>query len=192
MKHHKHIYGQKPLVHQLDELRMVREGLSARPKLITQNGQSARLQGRPHASRGDPAPQPAWPAGGGLGVDGQRGARDLFLWSRGANTRWPFPVPESLNWDLWHGPLKTRLPYSEDLAPRRWRAILGDGRRPARGLGLPSARCPLFRLRPSIARSRAHSHDPPFRHGPLRSQPEHPDLCRRGEVRPREVCPALQ
>src|SRR3954464_7694101 len=27
MKHKKHIYGQKPLVHQLDELRMIREGL---------------------------------------------------------------------------------------------------------------------------------------------------------------------
>ena len=31
------------------------------------------------------------------------------------------PVPESLNWDLWRGPLAAELPYSEDLAPRRWR-----------------------------------------------------------------------
>src|SRR4051812_35964772 len=38
MKHNKHIYGQKPLVHQLDELRMIRDGLKARPKLVTQMG----------------------------------------------------------------------------------------------------------------------------------------------------------
>ena len=38
MKHRKHIYGQKPLVQQLDELRMIREGLAARPELVTQMG----------------------------------------------------------------------------------------------------------------------------------------------------------
>ena len=38
MKHGKHIYGQKPLVHQLDELRLMREGLKARPELVTQMG----------------------------------------------------------------------------------------------------------------------------------------------------------
>src|SRR6185436_19477784 len=38
LKHNKHIYGQKPLVHQLTELRMIRDGLKARPGLITQMG----------------------------------------------------------------------------------------------------------------------------------------------------------
>ena len=33
MQHNKHIYGQKPLVHQLSELRMIRDGLKARPDL---------------------------------------------------------------------------------------------------------------------------------------------------------------
>ena len=38
LKHNKHIYGQKPLVHQLSELRMIRDGLKARPGVVTQMG----------------------------------------------------------------------------------------------------------------------------------------------------------
>src|ERR1043165_869287 len=38
LKYNKHIYGQKPLVHQLAELKMVRDGLKARPGLVTQMG----------------------------------------------------------------------------------------------------------------------------------------------------------
>jgi predicted dehydrogenase len=38
LKHNKHVYGQKPLVHQLSELRMMRDALAARPKLVTQMG----------------------------------------------------------------------------------------------------------------------------------------------------------
>ena len=50
MAHGKHMYGQKPLVHQLDELRMIREGLAARPDLVTQMGnQRACLKGRMQA-----------------------------------------------------------------------------------------------------------------------------------------------
>ena len=36
MQHNKHIYGQKPLVQQLSELRMIRDGLQARPHLVLQ------------------------------------------------------------------------------------------------------------------------------------------------------------
>jgi hypothetical protein len=38
MAHHKHVYGQKPLVHQLEELVMVERALKARPQLVTQLG----------------------------------------------------------------------------------------------------------------------------------------------------------
>src|SRR5438045_3978622 len=38
LKHNKHVYAQKPLVHQLAELRMIRDGLAARPNLVTQMG----------------------------------------------------------------------------------------------------------------------------------------------------------
>ncbi|MFM7101219.1 MAG: Gfo/Idh/MocA family protein, partial [Verrucomicrobiota bacterium] len=38
LKHGKHVYAQKPLVHQLDELRLIRDALAARPGLVTQMG----------------------------------------------------------------------------------------------------------------------------------------------------------
>ncbi|MFO1522489.1 MAG: Gfo/Idh/MocA family oxidoreductase [Kiritimatiellia bacterium] len=38
MAHDKHVYGQKPLVHQLEELAMVERALKARPRLVTQLG----------------------------------------------------------------------------------------------------------------------------------------------------------
>ena len=34
----KHVYGQKPLVHQLQELRLIEEAMAARPDLVTQVG----------------------------------------------------------------------------------------------------------------------------------------------------------
>ena len=34
LKYNKHMYGQKPLVHQLDEVRMMKEALAAKPNLI--------------------------------------------------------------------------------------------------------------------------------------------------------------
>jgi hypothetical protein len=37
------------------------------------------------------------------------------------------PVPDAIDWDLWHGPLTAKLPYSEDLTPRRWRAFWETG-----------------------------------------------------------------
>jgi predicted dehydrogenase len=36
-------------------------------------------------------------------------------------------VPDHLDWNLWRGPLSADLPYSEDLAPRRWRAFWETG-----------------------------------------------------------------
>jgi len=126
LKHHKHLYGQKPLVQQLDELRMIRDGLAARPKLITQMGnQRACKEGRMQAVEilrsnqlGRPVEACVWT--GGVA----RGTYFVEPWSDYTPAK---PVPESLNWDLWHGPLTAKLPYSEDLAPRRWRAFWETG-----------------------------------------------------------------
>jgi predicted dehydrogenase len=126
MKHNKHIYGQKPLVQQLDELRMVREGLAARPKLITQMGnQRACDEGRMQSVEilrsnqlGRPVEAWVWT------VNMARGGYFVEPWSEYAPA---IPVPDSLNWDLWRGPLTAQLPYSEDLAPRRWRAYWETG-----------------------------------------------------------------
>ena len=126
LKYNKHIYGQKPLVHQLAELKMIRDGLNARPGLVTQMGnQRACLKGRMQSVEllrknqlGKPVE--AWVWTGGV----ERGHYFADAWSSYAPAK---PVPEYLNWDLWRGPLTAELPYSEDLAPRRWRAFWETG-----------------------------------------------------------------
>lgn len=126
IKHNKHIYGQKPLVHQLSELRMIRDGLKARPGLVTQMGnQRACNRGRMVSVEilrknqlGRPVEAYVWT--GGVA----RGHYFADPWSSYGEAK---PVPEYLNWDLWRGPISADLPYSEDLAPRRWRAFWETG-----------------------------------------------------------------
>jgi predicted dehydrogenase len=126
MKHHKHIYGQKPLVHQLDELRMVREGLAARPGLITQMGnQRACKEGRMQSVEilrrnqlGRPVEAHVWTG------PVERGTYFVDPWSEYTPAK---PIPPELDWNLWRGPLTADLPYSDDLAPKRWRAFWETG-----------------------------------------------------------------
>jgi predicted dehydrogenase len=126
LQHGKHIYGQKPLVHQLAELKMIRDGLAARPKLVTQMGnQRSCNRGRMVAVEilkknqlGRPVAAYVWT--GGV----SKGHYFADPWSPYTPAK---PVPEYLNWDLWLGPLSENLPYSEDLAPRRWRAFWETG-----------------------------------------------------------------
>lgn len=126
LKHNKHVYGQKPLVHQLDELRMMKDALKARPSLVTQMGnQRACIPGRMQAvdilksnQLGKPVAAYVWT--GGV----SKGHYFPDPWS-------PLPqggkAPEFMNWDLWHGPLTTQIGYSEDIAPRRWRGYWETG-----------------------------------------------------------------
>jgi predicted dehydrogenase len=126
LKHNKHVYAQKPLVHQLEELRMVRDGLNARPNLVTQMGNQracnkGRMQSVEILRRGQLGrPVEAWVWTGGVA----RGHYFADPWSSYGEAK---PVPEWLDWNLWRGPITTELPYSEDLAPRRWRAFWETG-----------------------------------------------------------------
>jgi predicted dehydrogenase len=126
MKHRKHIYGQKPLVHQLDELRMIKEGLAARPGLVTQMGnQRACHMERMQAVEvlrtnqlGKPVEAHVWT--GGV----ERGHYFSHPWSEYKTGQ---EVPQYLNWDLWNGPLEKEIPYSDEIAPRRWRTYWETG-----------------------------------------------------------------
>ncbi len=126
LKHNKHIYGQKPLVHQLSELRMIRDALKARPDLVTQMGnQRACLAGRMQSVEmlrrnqlGRPVEAHVWT--GGV----ERGHYFTDAWSPYAPAQ---PVPDYLDWNLWRGPITADLPYSDELAPRRWRAFWETG-----------------------------------------------------------------
>lgn len=126
LKHDKHVYAQKPLVQQLDELRVIRDGLAAKPKLVTQMGnQRACKEGRMQAVEilrknqlGRPVEAYVWT--GAV----ERGTYFTDPWSEYTPAQ---PVPAELDWNLWQGPLTNALPFSEDLAPRRWRAFWETG-----------------------------------------------------------------
>ncbi|MBI2949057.1 MAG: Gfo/Idh/MocA family oxidoreductase [Verrucomicrobia bacterium] len=126
LKHNKHVYGQKPLVHQLAELRMMRDALDARPHLVTQMGnQRACNKGRMvsvEILRKNQLGRPveAWVWTGGVA----RGHYFADPWMAYPPAQ---PVPDYLNWDLWRGPIDHEMPYSEDLAPRRWRTFWETG-----------------------------------------------------------------
>lgn len=122
----KHVYGQKPLVHQLDELRMIREVLARRPNLYTQMGnQRACYEGRMQAVEmlksnqlGKPVESWVWTG------EVKRGHYFDTPWRELPEGK---PVPEHLDWNLWNGPLKKPMPYSDDIAPRRWRSYWQTG-----------------------------------------------------------------
>ena len=126
LKHGKHVYGQKPLVHQLDELRQMNAALKARPNLVTQMGnQRACHKGRMQAVEmlrknqlGKPVEAYVWT--GAV----ERGHYFVDPWSSYPPAK---PVPDYLNWELWRGPLQTDIPYNDDIAPRRWRAFWETG-----------------------------------------------------------------
>ncbi|MDF1851858.1 MAG: Gfo/Idh/MocA family oxidoreductase [Verrucomicrobiales bacterium] len=126
LKNGKHVYGQKPLVHQLDELRVIQETVAARPDLYTQMGnQRACVNSRMQATEllrsnrfGRPVEAYIWV--GGM----SRGTYFVDPWSEYGAEK---PVPETTHWDLWNGPLTKSLPYSEDLHPRRWRSYWETG-----------------------------------------------------------------
>ncbi|HEX7859523.1 MAG TPA: Gfo/Idh/MocA family oxidoreductase [Verrucomicrobiae bacterium] len=126
MKHNKHIYGQKPLVQQLDELRLIKEGLDARPNLVTQMGNQRacnleRMQAVEILRKnqlGKPVEAFVWT--GGV----ERGNYFTHPWAEYTTGKTP---PDSLNWDLWNGPLEQQIPYSDEIHPRRWRTFWETG-----------------------------------------------------------------
>jgi predicted dehydrogenase len=129
MAHHKHVYGQKPLVHQLEELAMVEKAIAARPNLVTQLGNQR------------------------MASDGRRAAVEILrqgmlgkaieahVWVGSPNNRVyfnldrtiepPSPPPANLDWNLWLGPCEA-YPYRKGLAPVVWRSWWNYG---SNGLG---------------------------------------------------------
>jgi len=119
MAHNKHVYGQKPLVHQLEELVMVEKAIAARPNLVTQLGnQRMAFAGRRAAV--------AILRSGVLGK-----AIEAHIWVSSPNNGGyfnvdrnvggPTPPPANIDWNLWLGPCPV-VPYRSGMAPRVWRS----------------------------------------------------------------------
>ncbi|MDD2766111.1 MAG: Gfo/Idh/MocA family oxidoreductase, partial [Opitutaceae bacterium] len=125
----KHVYGQKPLVHQLEELRMMERAIAARPDLVTQIGnQRMAFAGRRAAvdilrsgALGKAIEAHVW-------VNSPN-ERDYFNLDRALGE--PSPPPAHLDWNLWLCACED-TPYRDGIAPVVWRSLWNYG---SNGLG---------------------------------------------------------
>jgi predicted dehydrogenase len=116
----KHVYGQKPLVHQLEELALMEKALAARPECVTQLGnQRMANAGRRAAVEilrrgmlGKAVEAHVW-------VNSPN-ERDYFNLDRKLED--PTPPPPGLDWNLWLGPCP-QVPYRKGIAPVMWRSL---------------------------------------------------------------------
>ena len=119
MQHGKHVYGQKPLVQQLEELVMMEQALAARPQLVTQLGDQRMVY-------------PGRRAAVEILRRGLLGkAIEAHCWTGSPNPgRYfnyesklhdPSSPPKHVDWDLWLGPC-SEAPYRAGLAPIKWRS----------------------------------------------------------------------
>jgi predicted dehydrogenase len=128
----KHVYVEKPLAHNIWQLRTLRKA-AKHYKVITQMGNQG------HANMGIRFIK-EWYEAGVLGD-----VEEVMAWSDGPNFSpdgWfskpdSFPptneeIPEGLDWDLWQGPVNSR-PFNHCYVPKRWRGwydfgngVLGD------------------------------------------------------------------
>lgn len=119
LANHKHVYGQKPLVHQLEELVMMEKAIAARPQLVTQVGN----QRMAHAGRR---------AAVDILRSGMLGkAVEAHVWVNSPNEREYFnydrvvgePVapPANLDWNQWLCACAD-TPYRDGIAPVVWRS----------------------------------------------------------------------
>jgi predicted dehydrogenase len=112
----KHVYCQKPLTRTLHECREV-------SKLAHKAGVATQMGNQGHASEGSRLTN-EWIQAGVIGT-----VREVHVWSDRAGHLWKQgigrpkdkpPVPATLNWNLWLGPIRER-PYHPAYAPVSWR-----------------------------------------------------------------------
>ncbi|MBM4100018.1 MAG: Gfo/Idh/MocA family oxidoreductase [Planctomycetes bacterium] len=120
LKAGKHVYGQKPLVQQLSEVRAILGAVKARPSLVTQVGnQRMGPTGRQHAVDilrrgllGKAIEAHVWISGPGDQGDG-------YFYYGGMKD--PIAPPANVDWKLWLGAAKD-APCREGLVGLRWRS----------------------------------------------------------------------
>lgn len=118
----KHVYCEKPLVHNIWEARMV-------ARVAKETGMATQMGNQGHSGEGIRATC-EWIRDGAIGA-----VHEVHAWTRAG--RWgkdsgrpqPAPVPPGVNWDLWVGTRETR-PYSPNYTPVTWRDYWAFGTGP--------------------------------------------------------------
>lgn len=130
----KHVYCQKPLTHTIREARTVTDA-ARRAKVQTQMGNQG------HSSESIRLLK-EWLAAGVIGdvrevhawTDRPVGGDPWSTFAVQAQPKETPPVPATLNWDLWLGPVAHRA-YHPDYHPLKWRAWLDFGTGPLGDMG---------------------------------------------------------
>lgn len=115
----KHVYGQKPLVHQLAELVMMENAMKARPNLITQVGNQRMVFNGRRAAVEILRSGVLGKAIAGYASTGAPGPGQYFNFDRIKSD--PISPPDYLDWDLWQGPCEEQ-PFRDHLIPLKWRS----------------------------------------------------------------------
>ncbi len=119
LQHGKHVYGQKPLVHQLEELVLIDRAIAARPDLVTQVGNQRMVY-------------PGRRAAVEILRSGVLGrAIEGYAWTGAPNRGHYFnfdhvlseekAAPDHIDWNLWLGPCAEQA-YRDHLIPLAWRS----------------------------------------------------------------------
>lgn len=128
----KHVFCEKPLTHNVWQARMLKKG-AKHYKVISQMGNQG------HATEGIRYIR-EWYQSGVLGE-----VKEVLAWLSGPNFNGNYfaktavlpppaqAVPDTLDWDLWRGPVAKGIEYNDVYVPKKWRAyydfgggILGD------------------------------------------------------------------
>jgi predicted dehydrogenase len=126
MRRGKHVYCQKPLTHTIYEARKITEA-ARKYKVQTQMGNQGHSSEHIRLLK-------EWLADGAIGdvtevhawTDRPVGGHDYSDFAVRSRPKDTPPIPKSLDWDLWLGPVAYR-PYHPEYHPMKWRAWLEFG-----------------------------------------------------------------
>ena len=124
LAHGKHVYGQKPLVHQLEELVMIEDAMKARPDLVTQVGNQRMVYPGRRAAVEILRSGVLGKAVEGYAWTGSPDPGRYFNFDRVLSG--PLEPPDYLDWNLWLGPCEV-VPFRDHLIPLRWRSWWNHG-----------------------------------------------------------------
>jgi len=115
----KHVYGQKPLVQQLEELVLMEKAMAARPNLVTQVGNQRMVYHGRRAAVEILRSGVLDKAVAGYAWTGSPDGSHYFNFDRVLSD--PMTPPAHIDWDLWQGPCAT-MPFRDHLIPLKWRS----------------------------------------------------------------------